>query len=136
MPHPTDTALVVRGGGGEDTLDETTAATEATAAWWWSAPDKDLAYSAAEPDVAIIPRGTDTYRVGLTARTLTRDLHVFPDRLHPEATVSDNGFTLLPGDTVAFTLSCPVAVDPAALAAAPVMQSVNRFGKAASRAPA
>ena len=128
--RPTDPALVVQ----ElcDASAQTTPATShapAPAAWWWFAPDKDLAYPPAKLDVQITSSDAHTHNITLTAHTLIRDLHLFPDRLHPSATVSDNGFTLLPGDTTTLTLHCPVAVDPAALSAAPIMQFVNRFGK-------
>ena len=85
-----DTALVVR--------DADPAVADA---WWWFTPDKQLCYPAADLDVAVVPTGTaGNATLTLTARSLVRDLCFFPDRLHPDATVSDNLLTLLPGDVV------------------------------------
>ena len=117
-PTGFDTALVVR--------DANPAVADA---WWWFTPDKQLCYPAADLDVAVVPTGTaGDATLTLTARSLVRDLCFFPDRLHPDATVSDNLLTLLPGDVVELTLASPVTLDAAALTSAPVMQSVNRFG--------
>jgi len=122
LTRPTDTALVVRFGDA-DVPD----------AWWWFAPDKDLTYPDAAVDLTIEPAGDGRYTVTVRAQSLVRDLCFFPDRLHPDAAVSDNGFSLLPGDTADFTLTSPEAPDRNALTRAPVMQSVNRFGKARER---
>ncbi|MEE9404122.1 MAG: hypothetical protein V3V20_04465 [Algisphaera sp.] len=116
LDRPTDTALIVRGANTPD-------------AWWWFAPDFDLPYEPAQLEVQLTPTGPEQYQLTLHAQSLIRDLCFYPDRLHPNATINDNLFTLLPGDRVNLTLTCPTAIDLDTLTTAPVMQSVNRFGK-------
>ena len=67
----------------------------------------------------------DGWQVRITAETVVRELAVFPDRLHPSAVVDDQLVTLLPGDSVTFTVTAAAALDPAALVAYPVLRSVN-----------
>ena len=44
------------------------------------------------------------YRVTVTARTILRDLALFPDRLDPAATVDNALVTLLPGESATFSV--------------------------------
>jgi beta-mannosidase len=44
-------------------------------------------------------------RVTITAHNLLRDLTLYPDRLHPDAEVDLAGVTLLPGESVTFTVT-------------------------------
>ncbi|MET7858307.1 glycoside hydrolase family 2 protein [Streptomyces sp. NPDC005318] len=65
------------------------------------------------------------YRVEVTARTLLRDLALFPDRLNPAAEVDDMLVTLLPGESAVFRVTGVVLADPEALGARPVLRCVN-----------
>lgn len=61
----------------------------------------------------------------MTARSLLRDLCLFPDRLDPDAEVDDMLVTLLPGETIRFAIRSAVPLDPAALVRPPVLRTVN-----------
>ncbi|MFF2135995.1 glycoside hydrolase family 2 protein [Streptomyces sp. NPDC058193] len=65
------------------------------------------------------------HRVTVTARTLLRDLALFPDRLDPAAEVDTMLVTLLPGESAVFHVTGAVLKDPAALGARPVLRCVN-----------
>ncbi|MEU0300054.1 glycoside hydrolase family 2 protein [Streptomyces sp. NPDC006175] len=65
------------------------------------------------------------YRVTVTARTLLRDLALFPDRLDPAAEVDDMLVTLLPGESAVFHVTGAVLEDPEALGSRPVLRCVN-----------
>ncbi|MGW1818097.1 glycosyl hydrolase 2 galactose-binding domain-containing protein [Streptomyces sp. NPDC002125] len=65
------------------------------------------------------------YRVTVTARTLLRDLALFPDRLDPAAEVDDMLVTLLPGESAVFHVTGAVLKDPEALGTRPVLRCVN-----------
>lgn len=65
------------------------------------------------------------YRVEVTARTLLRDLALFPDRLDPAAEVDEMLVTLLPGESTVFMITGAVLADPEALGAHPVLRCVN-----------
>jgi beta-mannosidase len=95
-----------------------------TRAWWFFAEDKDIAYPAAEYDAAVepVPGG---YQVSVTARTVLRDLCLFPDRLDPAASVDEAMVTLLPQETVVFTVLTSATLDPNALTTRPVLRCVN-----------
>jgi beta-mannosidase len=91
---------------------------------WFFAPDKDLAHPAPAFDTAVRP-APDGAEVTVTARSLLRDLCLFPDRLHPDAEVDDMLVTLLPGETIRFAIRSAVPLDPAALVRPPVLRTVN-----------
>jgi beta-mannosidase len=88
------------------------------------AEDTEVAFPEAELDVTTepVPGGT---RVTVTARTLVRDLALFPDRLDPRAEVDDMLVTLPPGATATFHVRSPEPLDPAALTTYPVLRCVN-----------
>ncbi|MFG2589030.1 glycoside hydrolase family 2 protein [Streptomyces sp. NPDC048438] len=65
------------------------------------------------------------YRVTVTARTLLRDVALFPDRLDPAAEVDDMLVTLLPGESAVFHVTGAVLKDPEALRSRPVLRCVN-----------
>ncbi|WP_405014720.1 glycoside hydrolase family 2 protein [Kitasatospora sp. NBC_01539] len=65
------------------------------------------------------------YRVTVTARTLLRELALFPDRLAADAWVDDMMLTLLPGEQAAFHVTTDAVLDPTALVSAPVLRCVN-----------
>lgn len=94
-------------------------------AWWFFDVDRELAYPPARYDAAVeqVPGGA---RVTVTARTLLRDIVLYPDRLDPAATVDRALVTLLPGESVTFVVSgLSSPVDPEALTRPPVLRCVN-----------
>jgi beta-mannosidase len=101
--------------------------TEGTRAWWFFAEDRDIAYPAPRYDADVEPVDGGQ-RVTVTARTVLRDLTLFPDRLDPRASVDDALVTLLPGETAVFTIRSPQPLDPEALTTRPVLRSVNDVG--------
>jgi len=93
-------------------------------AFWFFAEDRDIAYPPPEYDTAVehTPGGV---RLTVTARTVLRDLTVFPDRLDPAAVADDALVTLLPGESATFTIRTGATLDPGALATHPVLRCVN-----------
>jgi beta-mannosidase len=93
-------------------------------ALWFFAEDRELAFPPAAYDTRVEPV-PDGIRVVVTARTLLRDLILFPDRVDPAADVDDMLVTLLPGESTAFTVRGGAAADPARWTAPPVLRGVN-----------
>ncbi|GAA4903779.1 beta-mannosidase [Stackebrandtia albiflava] len=93
-------------------------------AWWFFDVDRRLDLPEAEY-VAEVVDTVDGHDVTVAARTLLRDLCLFPDRLHPDATVDEGMVTLLPGESTRFRVRGATGLDAAALAAAPVLRCVN-----------
>jgi beta-mannosidase len=93
-------------------------------AWWFFAEDRDIPYPAPryEADVEAVDGGQ---RVTVTARTVLRDLTLYPDRLDPRARVDRALVTLLPGETAVFTIRSPRPLEPEALTTRPVLRCVN-----------
>ncbi|WP_436759867.1 glycosyl hydrolase 2 galactose-binding domain-containing protein [Streptosporangium sp. V21-05] len=87
------------------------------------AEDTRVAFPVAAYDTEVTPAGGGGLDVTVTARTLLRDLALFPDRLDPASSVDDMLLTLLPGESV--TLHVTGSPDPAALAGRPVLRCVN-----------
>ncbi|WP_329163300.1 glycoside hydrolase family 2 protein [Streptomyces sp. NBC_01717] len=89
--------------------------------------DTRLALPPARYDVRITRSEGDAsaYRVEVTARTLLRDLALFPDRLDPAAEVDEMLVTLLPGESTVFRVTGAVIEDPGALGTRPVLRCVN-----------
>ncbi|MCA9299875.1 MAG: hypothetical protein KDA28_12455, partial [Phycisphaerales bacterium] len=106
------------------------ATTDDDRAFWFSSPDREMSYPDADLDL-VLEREGSRHRLHVHARSLVRDLCLFADRLHPEATVSDQLLTLLPGDDAILEIEAPIPLDLEALSSPPVLQSVNRFGKPA-----
>ena len=92
-------------------------------ALWFFAEDREAAYPPAEFDTSITST-VDSAVVTVTARTILRDLTLFPDRLDPAATVDRALVTLLPGESATFTVTGTFA-DPSALGRRPVLRCVN-----------
>jgi beta-mannosidase len=93
-------------------------------AWWYFAEDRDLAYPKAEYDAVVEPSEHGA-RVTVSARTLLRELTLFPDRLDASAEVDQALVTLLPGESTTFTVTSAAELDPAALTDPPVLRCVN-----------
>ncbi|RVX38430.1 beta-mannosidase [Nonomuraea polychroma] len=88
------------------------------------AEDTAIAFPRAEFEAEVRPV-TDGHLVTVTARTVLRDLALFPDRLDQDATVDDMLITLLPGERAVFHVRGSRDLDPAALTSAPVLRCVN-----------
>ncbi|MFF3439350.1 glycoside hydrolase family 2 protein [Streptosporangium sp. NPDC002721] len=86
------------------------------------AEDIHLALPAAAYDTETTPVAGGL-EVTVTARTLLRDLALFPDRLDPHSSVDDMLLTLLPGESATFHVTG--SPDPAALVTRPVLRCVN-----------
>ncbi|MFI7155312.1 glycoside hydrolase family 2 protein [Micromonospora chalcea] len=93
-------------------------------ALWFFAEDRDVRWPAAQWDAAVEPVDGGR-RVRVTARTVLRDLTLFPDRLDPAAEVDRALVTLLPGESVVFTVSTTCPLDAEALTSRPVLRCVN-----------
>jgi beta-mannosidase len=93
-------------------------------AWWFFVPDREAAYPPADYEAAVT-RTADGTQVTVTARTLLRDVTLFPDRLDPGSTVDTALITLLPGESATFAVRTQLALDAVALTAAPVLRCVN-----------
>ncbi|QGN50325.1 glycoside hydrolase family 2 protein [Micromonospora sp. WMMD558] len=97
---------------------------EAERALWFYAEDRDVAWPAAGYDATVEP-ADGGHRVRVSARTILRDLTLFPDRLDPSAEVDEALVTLLPGESVTFTVRADTPLDPAALTRRPTLRCVN-----------
>ena len=98
--------------------------------WYW-ARDKDLDYPLAAFDTEVTATG-DGLALRVTARSLVRDLAVFPDRLlvdgvplGPDAVVSEQLVTLLPGETRELHVRGARPEHAASLTTPPVLRAVN-----------
>jgi beta-mannosidase len=96
-------------------------------ALWFFAEDRAGRLPRAAFDARVDPV-PDGVRVTVTARTLLRDLTLFPDRLDPAARVDTALLTLLPGETAAFTVRTTAPGDPARWTTPPVLRCVNDIG--------
>ncbi|TMR22163.1 glycoside hydrolase family 2 protein [Nonomuraea turkmeniaca] len=92
-------------------------------ALWFFAPDKDLRLPEPRYDTVTEP-ALGGLRLTIIARTLLRDLAVFPDRLDPDAQVDDQLVTLLPGERAEFLIRT-AGLDERALVGSPVLRCVN-----------
>ncbi|WP_406077101.1 glycoside hydrolase family 2 protein [Micromonospora sp. NBC_00858] len=97
-------------------------------ALWFFAEDRDVEWPAAAWDATVEPVDGGQ-RVRVTARTVLRDLILFPDRLEPSAEVDDVLVTLLPGESTTFTVHADTPLDAAALTSRPVLRCVNDIGR-------
>jgi beta-mannosidase len=91
------------------------------------AEDVDLRLPAPAYEVTV-NRRSDGHEVTIRAGTLLRDLALFPDRLDPSATVDDQLITLLPGESVTFTVSGAPALDTSMLTR-PVLRCANDLAR-------
>ncbi len=91
---------------------------------WTFVPDRDLPYPPADYD-ATVEETSDGARVVVTARSVLRDLTLFPDRLDPSATVDTAMVTLLPGESATFVVRSDTPLGPTALTSRPVLRAVN-----------
>jgi beta-mannosidase len=88
-------------------------------AYWFSGDPPRPEFTAT---AQAVPRG---YRIVVSARTLVRDLAVFPDRLNPAAEADDALLTLLPGETAKLLVRTDQELDRQALTRPPVLRCVG-----------
>jgi beta-mannosidase len=119
LPLPAEVA-----GAGDPATELLIAETIDKRAWWFFAEDKDIAWPPARYDAKVLSSGELT-TVTVTAHNILRDLTLHPDRLDPAAEVEETGVTLLPGETVTFTIQSAADLDPTALTTRPVLRCVN-----------
>ncbi|WBB82026.1 glycoside hydrolase family 2 protein [Micromonospora sp. WMMD882] len=93
-------------------------------ALWFFAEDRDVPWPPSAYD-ATVTSFDDGVRVQVTARTILRDLVLAADRLDPAAEVDRALVTLLPGESVTFTVHARRPLDPNALTTRPVLRAVN-----------
>ncbi|RKN49410.1 glycoside hydrolase family 2 protein [Micromonospora endolithica] len=93
-------------------------------ALWLFAEDRDVRWPAPALDAVVEPVDGGQ-RVRVTARSVLRDLTLFPDRLDASAEVDEALVTLLPGESATFTVRSGTPLDPAALTTRPVLRCVN-----------
>ena len=74
---------------------------------------------------ATVESTSDGVALHITARTLLRELAVFPDRLDPDASVDEQLQTLLPGESTTLRITSPRPLDPQRLLSYPVLRCVN-----------
>jgi beta-mannosidase len=88
------------------------------------AEDKDIAWPAPSFTTDVTHEGEST-KVTVTATSILRSLTLYPDRLDPSASADRSGVTLLPGDSVTFTITSDRPLDEKALTTRPVLRCVN-----------
>lgn len=91
-------------------------------ALWFFERDKNLAYPQAEFEARL-----EAKRLTITAKTLVRDICIFVDRLHPDATISDQLITLLPGEAFTFEIQGLDSLGLEQLIKKPVFQCANHL---------
>jgi beta-mannosidase len=103
---------------------------------WFFAEYRDSKLSAATSNAATsndaaltasAERTLNGYRVSVTAHALVRDLAVLADKVHPDAVVDDMLITLLPGESVVFTVTSAAEFDPTLLLDSKVLRSANQL---------
>ena len=93
---------------------------------WFFAEARDSSLTPDEPEVSAA-RTDGGYSVRVTVPVLTRDLALLVDKIDPNALVDDMLVTLLPGESVVFTVTSLLEVDPAAFSAPGVLRSTNQL---------
>lgn len=98
--------------------------------FWFGASDKEIAYPAPKLDVAI-DRAGNVHRVALRANSFVRDLCFLIDHIDPDATVSEQLITMIPGETAAIEIESKLELTPQMLLSPPVFRTANEFGASA-----
>jgi beta-mannosidase len=93
-------------------------------ALWFFTEDRNVAWPAADFTTSV-ERSPGEHRVTVTARSILRSLTLFPDRLDPAAETDRAAVTVLPGESVTFTVRSDRELDARALSTRPVLRSVN-----------
>lgn len=127
---PTRELLVARVGGTETGDAEKGGVKKGNArALWFFGRDKDLDYPEAAFEATLATVG-ERLELTVDAKTLLRDVAVFVDRLDPDAVVSDQLVTLLPGESFTFEITSDADLSEKALVSAPVFWCANTLGQA------
>jgi beta-mannosidase len=121
LPIPADIAVM-----GDKANELLVATMHDSTAFHYSAEDVDLNLPKPEFDLKV-DKTADGYDVTVTAKTLIKDLCLFVDRIHPDATVDDMLVTLLPGQSKTFNVQCAAELDPKVLSNAPVFRCANQL---------
>ncbi len=87
--------------------------------FWWFSPDRNVAEH--RPQVSVSMDGS---LVIVIAKTLVRDLCLFPERLNAQASADDACVTLLPGESHTFEVRGGETLDAEAMLKSPVLQYV------------
>lgn len=95
-------------------------------AHFYFAQDIALDLPEAKPDIAVAREGAD-WMVTVTAHSLLKDLCLFVDRIHPDATVDDMLVTLLPRESRTFRVQCAVELNADMLSQSPVFRCANQL---------
>ncbi|MCP8882542.1 glycoside hydrolase family 2 protein [Devosia sp. XJ19-1] len=98
------------------------------------AEDIDLELPKAAAEFALERTGEARWSLTVQALSLIKDLCVFVDRLHPDASISDMLVTLLPGQVHEFTIECVGELSLSELTQSPVLRCANDLVQAASGA--
>jgi beta-mannosidase len=88
--------------------------------------DVDLDLPEAQADITVTRDGAD-WLVTVTAQSLLKDLCLFVDRIHPDASVDDMLVTLLPGESRVFRVCCAMELDAEMLGRTPVFRCANQL---------
>ena len=90
---------------------------------WFFVPDRAANYPPAKFTAA-----WENGKLSIEAKSFLRDVCVFVDRLDPQASVSDQLITLLPGESFTFEIASKLPLTLEQLTSPPVFRSVNPFG--------
>ena len=95
-------------------------------AWWHPVEDVDADRPSVSIDAEVdaIPGG---YRVSVVAHTLVRDLALLADRAAPDAQVDEQLVSLLPGESVTFTVLTSAQLEPDQLLDPRVLRCANQL---------
>ncbi len=100
-------------------------APEAAAAFWYFVEDTELFLAPTADAFDVVVAANDSgYAVTVTAKALTKDLALFPDRLDPAARVDSSLVTLTGGQSHTFAVTSG-RLDEPELMRKPVLRSVN-----------
>lgn len=91
---------------------------------WFFREDIDLALPRADYTVDVTNDGSDQV-VTITAKTFLRDLCIFADRLHPDASIDHMMVNLFPGESRKFRLTAPTRFTVDDLRSPGVIRTVN-----------
>jgi beta-mannosidase len=110
---------------------------EGRRASWFFTTDRHLDYELPALTGAVTPMGDRRWEVQISTDRLVRDLSLFPERLHPDATVDRQLVTLLAGESATFTVSGLEDASIETLLDRPVCRSANDLVRSAQvyRAP-
>lgn len=96
---------------------------------WYFDVDKELVYPTPTCSCRLEKTAPGRYALTVEAEMMLRDLAVFVDRVDPDATISDQLITLLPGESFTFEITSQQELTAEALTQPPVFQCANRFGR-------